>query len=300
MSITNFPAGVSSFGVPVTQGSVFGKTYFVDATNGSDGNDGLSPTEAIKTITRVMVLAKESDTFFFAPGNYTGNFTTPVNATAPFVRLVGAGHHNNGLASWMGATTSSSPIIDILARGWTIEGFEFDCPTAAAALRLTKSTTGGVNRPDYLTVRNCIFTTGKIGIEVNGGGTHVHIHNNKFDQLTTSGGFGIRVTATGNQIPAFWVVENNIFLTNESHIGPGGATFGFNNSTFKNNTFDLATITMDIRASGGVDNVVVGNNFDHAKGSFATGTVIIGNATDYAAGNHFKDGEQSEKMAGTT
>ena len=54
MSITNFPAGASSFGIPLvgngTIPSTYGTVYFVDANNGSDGNNGLSMDEAFKTI----------------------------------------------------------------------------------------------------------------------------------------------------------------------------------------------------------------------------------------------------------
>lgn len=59
MSITNFPRGISSFGVPLLPTSVpFGvdsKVYFVapyrTTSNGaSDGNDGLSPRRALKTV----------------------------------------------------------------------------------------------------------------------------------------------------------------------------------------------------------------------------------------------------------
>lgn len=64
MSYTNFENGITSFGIPVIGGQVpfgigsagVGRTFFVDPTNGSDGNNGLEPTQALKTIARANVV----------------------------------------------------------------------------------------------------------------------------------------------------------------------------------------------------------------------------------------------------
>ena len=54
MALTNFPNGVSSFGVPIIGGiggiPLTGTWYFVDPLNGSDGNDGLAPSSALQTL----------------------------------------------------------------------------------------------------------------------------------------------------------------------------------------------------------------------------------------------------------
>lgn len=53
MPLTNFPNGLSSFGIPVLGGTSVpftGKYFFVNPLNGSDGNTGLSPQKAFKTI----------------------------------------------------------------------------------------------------------------------------------------------------------------------------------------------------------------------------------------------------------
>lgn len=54
MTTTNFPNGVTSWGVPVIgsiSGIPFTGTYFfVDPANGNDGNDGLSPQSAFATL----------------------------------------------------------------------------------------------------------------------------------------------------------------------------------------------------------------------------------------------------------
>lgn len=54
MTLSNFPNGVSSFGVPMVGGiggiPLTGIWYFLDPANGSDGNDGLSPESPFATL----------------------------------------------------------------------------------------------------------------------------------------------------------------------------------------------------------------------------------------------------------
>jgi hypothetical protein len=54
MTLTNFPNGVSSFGVPMIGGigglPLTGTWYFVNPASGSDGNDGLSPESPLATL----------------------------------------------------------------------------------------------------------------------------------------------------------------------------------------------------------------------------------------------------------
>lgn len=300
MSQTSLPGGLLVMGVPVNQIRPFGTHWFVDPVNGVDGNSGQEVDRPFRTLTRAFVKVGDDDTIHLSGGNHTGNYETPLNAVASFVRVVGQPIGANGLRTWMGATVASSPIINVRARGWSFENIEFDCPTGSAGISLSK-TVDGTERCDFTTIRNNIFTTGKYGIVVQGGGTHVHIHNNKFDQLTETGAFGLRVISTGFQIPAFWVVEDNIFATSLNHIGPGNATYGWSESTFRRNVHQSdsgtdATTICDVRAASGQGNMVLDNYFDIAKASFTADTTVRGNTTDFAAGNHFLDGEQQEAM----
>lgn len=61
MGFTNFPNGISSFGVPVLGGiggiPFTGKYWFVDPVNGLDGNSGNSPSQALKTLYQAQNLA---------------------------------------------------------------------------------------------------------------------------------------------------------------------------------------------------------------------------------------------------
>lgn len=169
MGLTHFPHGVSSFGVPLAPlmetPVIFANTYFVDPTSGSNQYEGDTPDRAFSTLTYAFTKMVKWDALLCAPGNYTGNHSSPLNATAPFCSLIGLNAVNLGTGPWAGATVATSPILHIRARGWRISGFEFDCPTGAAGLKLT---TSGTSNANYVLIDNCLFTggagTGKYGI----------------------------------------------------------------------------------------------------------------------------------------
>lgn len=58
--LTNFPNGASSFGIPMLGGYAgipfTGVYYFVNEATGLDGNTGLSPSQALKTLDRALLL----------------------------------------------------------------------------------------------------------------------------------------------------------------------------------------------------------------------------------------------------
>lgn len=94
-SFTNFPNGVTSFGVPLS-GSIplvlgstgAGNIYFVDATNGVDGNSGLSTSQALKTIEAAYALAVSGDTIALST-NATHNLTTGLTVAKSRINFVG-------------------------------------------------------------------------------------------------------------------------------------------------------------------------------------------------------------------
>ena len=61
MPLTNFPNGLSSFGVPLIGGGGLlpysGTYFFVKPYSGNDGNNGKSPAKALKTLARALALA---------------------------------------------------------------------------------------------------------------------------------------------------------------------------------------------------------------------------------------------------
>ena len=55
--LTNFPNGVSSFGLPVIGVPFQGNYWFVNETSGLDGNSGKSPSQAFGTLTHALAMA---------------------------------------------------------------------------------------------------------------------------------------------------------------------------------------------------------------------------------------------------
>jgi len=93
MPFTNFPNGVTSFGIPLLGGNPVsvpigaqGTAWFVDATNGNNGNSGTDPGNAFKTITKAHAVATAGDTIFIQPGSYTENLVITKN----YITLHGA------------------------------------------------------------------------------------------------------------------------------------------------------------------------------------------------------------------
>lgn len=94
--LTNYPNGVSSFGVPQT-GSLplvlgstgVGKYYFVDATNGVDGNSGLSPQQAMKTVPVAYAAAVSGDTIVLST-NSSHTLTAVLDVAKNRINFIGA------------------------------------------------------------------------------------------------------------------------------------------------------------------------------------------------------------------
>ena len=82
MGFTNFPHGITSFGIPIMgSGGTLplmggaAKTFFVDPANGSDSYDGLSPDRAMDTVSAAYALAvdKRGDVIYLLnDGNTSG------------------------------------------------------------------------------------------------------------------------------------------------------------------------------------------------------------------------------------
>jgi hypothetical protein len=78
-SYTDYPNGITSFGVPVMPAGFFGKdsvSWFVDPVKGSDGNDGQSPATAFSTLYRAQIAAvagRNDVVFLIGDGSSAGS-----------------------------------------------------------------------------------------------------------------------------------------------------------------------------------------------------------------------------------
>lgn len=89
MALTNFPNGVSSFGIPVIGGGMipFGPDsapLFVAPNTGSDGNRGISANQPLDTLTKAQSLAtaNRNDVVFMISESNTASATTDYQSVA--------------------------------------------------------------------------------------------------------------------------------------------------------------------------------------------------------------------------
>jgi hypothetical protein len=307
MGLTNFTNGCSSFGIPqlgngggrTGGGSMFGTNYFVDVNLGSNGNTGKSPDRAWNTLTyafsRMTALDEKNATVFVAPGDYSGNYTSPLNGDAAFVSLVGVQATDIGFGPWS-AGTAGNPIIGMRARGWRISGFEFDGVSDEASLKLT---TSGTSNSNFTQIESCLFTGGKYGIDWVGAPTYTMVYNCLFEDILTS---AFVCTDSSTDVPRRCIIQGNHFRENAADISMNPR--GFKSSTIASNFFQLdgvsrdSTVLLDTRGGGG--NIIVDNYFDVTKAQYTDDgatAFIRTSATDYGAGNHCNDGEADDAIS---
>jgi hypothetical protein len=143
MPITNYPNGISSFGVPVLVGAnapVFGTVYAVDGTNGSDGNKGTVdfPFKTIqKAITRqIAETTGLGDVIYVKPGVYAEALTGDLTK----VSLIAAGANWGNGPNAVVVYPASGYCYTGSTNGVLIENFTFVSPstdTTNPALQFT-------------------------------------------------------------------------------------------------------------------------------------------------------------------
>ena len=280
--ITDFPNGISSFGVPaagVSNSSFmgFGDTYFVDGTSGSDLQDGRSVGTAKKTIQAAVTLqianaSGRGDTIYVMPGTYAESITGDLSQC----RLIG--YHP--FATRVSPTSShaySGNLHDAL-----ITGFMFDSPSSSntdyAALRFT-------------TVQDSVIENNRIGCKVD---------------VANSVGVMVGTYATGTTTCTFHrsSFRNNHILANGGNqvfdygfvwgSGSGDATNG-NSRTGWN--CDISNNIICAEKQG----IRLISNYAGSFGSVIRGNVITGDAANHGEteeeGIYFLDDTDATKLA---
>lgn len=96
MATTNFPNGVSSFGIPIlpgTQPLTTGQVFFVDSNNGSNNNRGDRPDRALATVDAAISLcrANKRDRVLVMPGHAETVTATSIAHDVAGVEVIGLG-----------------------------------------------------------------------------------------------------------------------------------------------------------------------------------------------------------------
>jgi hypothetical protein len=246
MSLTNFPNGITSFGIPIIGSpspSVYGNYWFVDTVNGADGNHGKSPTKPFSTMNAALNHVQTSDVIFvrgdireeLTGSNLVFDVTIIGYGNRPHhADVPGTGYHP-GAAVWRppATPTAATPLLTVRGRGWKFINLLFDCPVDAAAVVLSRNASSGTDEYDasHAQFIGCRFDSGLQGIENSGGVFNVLIEDCNFYRMTT-GGAGIICSSTAVAVPLNWVVRNNYFMNNDAHILSSASYWTIQGNTF--------------------------------------------------------------------
>lgn len=190
VALTNFPNGISSFGMPVYgtaagDGQLLtGNTYFVNTVSGVDAGAGTSPNAPYQTLTYALtqVTANNNDRIYILPGStITISSATSLLLNVAGITIVGLGIGNN--RPLFNFTTAATASIPVSAANITVQNCRFSASflsiTAAFTVTATGfvldncrifdvsgilnflnvvNATGAANTADGLTVSNCVVS----------------------------------------------------------------------------------------------------------------------------------------------
>jgi hypothetical protein len=286
-ALTNFSGGVGGLPVP-------GTSRYVNSNLTNNGN-GNSWDSAFNDLAAALIAMENWDTLFVAPGGYTGDFETPLNANAAFCRVIGVQGGAFGVGPYLSAASGAGIIMDIRARGWLFSGFELDLPATGKGFQLNETDAGA--RADYTQIMNCYINgqgSSKVGIDFYGGhNVFSKIYNNEFTGIYNGGGTAQAIGCSSSPVdaPSNADVAGNHFLDNDKHIGMDGAR-GFKSSRIHHNSFVgtglSKTATKIVDNTGGGYNSIWQNQFG---GTYSIVGGYVGATGDQWGGNyHMSDG----------
>lgn len=305
MTITNFPNGVSSFGVPLGASSkfvasAFGTTWFVNANStpqsssyavmaaGSDSNDGKSPQSPFLTMDKAFDVISSGDVINFT-GKIQEQLVTPVQIFDVWINGVGNSPRDPdstpsggqyAAAEWKAPAsggTAAQATLRVIQQGWRFTNFLMRAiDLNAGCLEFVRNAASGNDERDasHASVEGLRFAGAGVGIKL--GATsftenlfNISVKNCIFNDLT----YAIRLTNGGSYRAQ---IANNVFETNTNHI-VGALT----QASIRDNIVSSAT-TAAIVLTGGSGNAV---NYNALDGTYAAGTLYAPGTNDNWNGN---------------
>lgn len=125
MTLTAFPNGVSSFGVPVIPGgfATRGNVFFLDPANGNDSYDGRDPAHAFKTlpVAYAALTANQNDILYYIAGASSISLAAEFDWAKSYTHFIGScAPTMTGMRSRIFATAGDldlTPLITISGTG---------------------------------------------------------------------------------------------------------------------------------------------------------------------------------------
>lgn len=148
MGLTNFPSGISSFGLPVygtaisNSQLVIGPALFVDTVNGTDAGPGISPGGAYKTLTYALTQAVANSYIFVLPSSaITVASSTALAVSTAGVQIIAQG--NGNARPTITLNTVNTATIAVSAANVTFQNFIVVANFLSIAAAFTLSTAKG-------------------------------------------------------------------------------------------------------------------------------------------------------------
>ena len=167
MGYTNFPNGLTSFGVPVLTGMpqpFTGNYWFVAPHSGLDGNSGKNPQAPLKTLARALALATANNNdvvFLIAESNTAANTTDYQSVTLDWnkdlTHLIGISApskwSNRARIAQLSTATGVSPLFKLSANGCYIANVGIFQGVADATSLIAMQVTGEHNVIDTCAIQ---------------------------------------------------------------------------------------------------------------------------------------------------
>jgi len=320
--LTNFPNGISSFGVPILGGAggtglvAFRKVYFVDRTYGHDGNSGLSveASGAFKTVQAGLNAVRDQDAIIVLPSStYNEQLTTGLAAGTPtavpdapkgqgrYVTLMGASSTKWAFDSpQLYNVDGDTATISVRSPGFRISGFRIVGDSGSpicvyAGIAGGSSTAGSVWAPG-LQVDNNVFygaVDSAAGLAMQAL-MNFRILGNQFDYFPSTGtGAIVNVTGGLSTYPRGHIMGNIFTNCKDNIVAPYGSTVIAHNILADNH---VNPITRGIILTGGTSNTVVFNVLGGAEYGSA---MYIGATGDNWSGNITTDDDATNILGDT-
>jgi hypothetical protein len=254
-----------------------GTTYFVDPTNGRDGNEGTSPDTARKTMAYAISQVEAGDTIAFTGTILEDGLTLATDN----VRIVGLGTSPRANV-WQQAaatvTTGDITLLTVTGKNCTLANIRFRAPTGTSTAKTAVALSGATG----LTIEHCQFTgrTGSYyGIDAGFDSDGVTISDCLFANFNTAT-YGTAIygnTYTNNVCGSKWLIENCTFTGNLLHL-----SCRLRESVIRGNVFNAvglgtngsisltATTKINLSGTAAGGNAVTGNmlggTYSHAAG----------------------------------
>lgn len=268
---------------------VVGREWYVDATAGSNGNNGRSWAAPFLTMAKAFSMLQSGDRIYFV-GKIREQLTTPVQVFDVTIR--GAGNRprhadaaptpvgGHSASTWTipasGATTA--PLCKVLQQGWRFENILFAGPTDSDCVQLYRDAGADDAERDasHAAFVGCRFASGYNGINDPGGCYGVGVYECRFGALTNFCILGVGNIGVGQ---SEWVIEDNHFQEFTNGVKIAAFQCRIKGNTFTDGGTPNTTVVLNVSNGGGGNNFIVDNYFQTATANFNTPDVV-GAATD--------------------